>query len=98
MNPISSTTKPPKMPLMTIPPLTRVSVLSQSNRSFVNGTSAQYQFRLILKELTAPEGVGTNTDFVLAADTSTFLIPTVHLTGRIADGLAALLNAIYPQE
>ena len=28
---------------------------------------------------------------------STFLILTVHLTGRIADGLAALLNAIYPQ-
>ena len=48
-------------------------------------------------ELTALKGVGTDTDSVLAADTNTFLILTVHLTGRIADGLAALLNAIYPQ-
>jgi len=34
---------------------------------------------------------------LLAPDTSTFLILTVHLTGRIADGLAALLNAIDPR-
>ena len=46
-----------------------------------------------VKELTALEGVRTATDSVLAADISTFLILTVHLTGRIADGLAALLNA-----
>ena len=46
-----------------------------------------YQFRLILKELTALKGVGTNTDFVLAADTSTFLPLTT-----APDGLAALLD------
>jgi len=48
-------------------------------------------------ELTALKDVGTATDSILAADTSTFLILTVLLTGRIADGLAALLNAIYSQ-
>ena len=32
----------------------------------------------------ALEGVGTATDSVLAADTSTFLIPSMHLTGGIA--------------
>jgi len=42
--------------------------------------------------------VEANTDSILTADHSTFLILTVHLTGRIADGLPALLNAIYPQE
>jgi len=51
-----------------------------------------------VKELTTLKGVRTDTDSVLAAGTSTFLILTVHLTGRIADGLAALLNAIYSQE
>jgi hypothetical protein len=34
-------------------------------------------------------------DSVLAPDISTFLIPNVHLTGGIASGLGALLNAIY---
>ena len=51
-----------------------------------------------LKEFSALTGRGTATDSVLAADTSTFLILTVHLMGRIADGLAALLNAINSQE
>ena len=46
-----------------------------------------------LKELTALKGVGTDTDSVLAADTSTFLPLTT-----APDGLAALLNAIYSQE
>jgi len=45
-----------------------------SSRGTVNLESASKPFRLSL----------------LAADTSTFLILTVHLTGRIADGLGAL--------